>query len=99
MFLEVAKLTNHAWVIREWNNGVHSLPCIRPRFDGWDTLGEHLVVKILVLLAPCIGLLRGAAISGAGLGGIRQQAEGTSSSRPVAGQTKDNRGLIGAIKG
>ena len=99
MFLQVAELANHPRVIGERYNGVHSLPCIRPRFDGWDTLGEHLIVKILVLFAPCIGLLRGAAISGAGLSGIRQQAEGTSSSRPVAGQTKNNRGLIGAIKG
>ena len=99
VFLQVAKLADNTRVVGEDDDRVNPLTSIRPRLDGWDALGEYLCVEVLVLLAPCAGLLRGTTISRATLGEVRKQTKSPSSGRSVTRKAKKDRGLVGAVKG
>ena len=99
VFLKVAKLADHARIIRKGNDRVNPLPSIRPRLNGWDALGENLRMKVLVLFAPCAGLLRSTTISRATLGEVGKQTKSPSSGRSVTRKAKKDRGLVSAVEG
>ena len=98
-FLIVAQLLDDPRIIRKRDDGVNTVPRIRPGFNGRNSLGKYFIVQVFIFFMPSFRLLRRAFIAGARLALVRQKAERPCDRGAVARQTENDWRLLGTVEG